>query len=44
MMECAALVNRIREEKEGEEVSKEMELKTKTNKDQQEGKLNDSKY
>ncbi len=28
-------MNRIREEKEGEEVSAEMELKTKANKDQQ---------
>lgn len=43
MMECAAFMNRIREEKEGEEVSAEMELETKANKDQQEGKSNDSK-
>lgn len=44
MMECAALMNRIRGEKRGEEVSVEMEQKTTANKDQQEGKWTDSKY
>lgn len=44
MMECAALMNRIRGERREEEVSVEMEEKTTANKDQQEGKWTDSKY